>query len=81
MGQRTKVKLGDEWVDGEELEFEPLRESWNEYRCSDGALVRVKLVVAKITKLDRRTATGEPVYLVNSSNVVGVTAPASEVGG
>ena len=77
MGRRVKVKFGEEWVDGEELEFEPLKESWNEYRCSDGSYVKLKLVVAKITKLDKLNPAGEPIYLVNSSNVMAATPPSS----
>ncbi len=75
MGERVKVKFEGEWVEGEELDFEPLKESWNEYRCADGSYVRIKLVVAKITKLDKKNPAGEPVYIVNSSNVLAVTPP------
>lgn len=75
MGARVKVKWGDEWVEGEELEFEPLREAWNEYRCSDGALLKFKAVVSKITRLDKETPQGEPIYVAASSNVVAVTPP------
>lgn len=75
MGQRVRLKLGEEWVDGEELEFEPLKESWNEYRCADGSYLKIKLVVAKIIKLDKQNPAGEPIYVVNSSNVVAATPP------
>ncbi len=71
---RVRLKIGDEWVEGEELEFEPLKETWNEYRCSDGSLVRLKIVVSKITKLDKRNpSNGEPIYQVLSSNVLAAT--------
>lgn len=69
----VRVKLGDEWVEGEELEFEPLKETWNEYRCSDGSLVRLKLVVSKITKLEKRNANGEPIFQVLSATVLAAT--------
>jgi len=75
MGARVKLKWGDEWVEGEELDFEPLRESWNEYRCSDGALVKFKAVVSKITRLDKENPQGEPIYVIGSSNVVATTRP------
>ncbi len=66
-------------VEGEDLDFEPLKESWNEYRCSDGSYVKIKLVVARITKLNKRSDSGEPVYVVNSSNVVAATPPAEDI--
>jgi hypothetical protein len=77
MGRHVKVKVGGEWIDGEELDFEPLKESWNEYRCSDGAYVKLKTVVSKITRLDRTDDQGVPVYLLASSNVVAATPPSS----
>jgi len=58
MGHRVKVRFGEEWVDGEELQFEPLKESWNEYRCSDGSYVKLKVVVSKITRLERQNPQG-----------------------
>jgi hypothetical protein len=70
---RVRVKVGDEWVEGEELDFEPLREQWNEYRCTDGSLVKLKIIVAKITKLDKRNQQGEPIYQVASTSVIAVT--------
>lgn len=71
---RVRVNLAGEWVEGEELEFEPLKETWNEYRCSDGSFLRLKLVVSKITKLDKRNpANGEPIYQVLSTNVLAAT--------
>jgi hypothetical protein len=80
MGQHVRIKLGEEWVDGEELDFEPLKEGWNDYRCSDGSYVKTKLVVAKIIKLDKQNAAGEPIYVVNSSTVVAATPPPDRSG-
>ncbi len=79
MGARVRLKLGEEWVEGEELEFEPLKETWNEYRCSDGSYVRLKIVVSKITKLDKRNPQGEPIYQIASANVLSVTPPAKDM--
>lgn len=76
---RVRLKVGDEWVEGEELDFEPLKEQWNEYRCSDGSYVKLKLVVSKIVKLDQRNDSGEPIYRVASANVLAVTPPAKDM--
>jgi hypothetical protein len=75
---RVRVKYKNEFVEGEELAFEPLKESWNEYRCEDGSYVRMKLVVSKIVKLDVVNEQGEPVYQVASANVLAATPPARD---
>lgn len=73
MAGHVRVKFSEEWVEGEELDFEPLKESWNEYRCTDGTYVRLKIVVSKIVKLDKWNPQGEPIYQVASANVLAVT--------
>ncbi len=73
MGFKTKIIWRGREVPAEELDFEPLRESWNEYRTEDGTLVKLKTVVAKITRLDEYTAEGDPVYNITSSNIVTAT--------
>jgi hypothetical protein len=62
-------------VNGEELEFEPLKESWNEYRCEDGSYVKLKVVVSRIIRLDRQNPQGESIYQIISTNVVAATPP------
>jgi len=76
MPRPVRLKLGNEMVDGEELEFEPLKESWNEYRCEDGSYVKLKVVVSKIVRLDKHNPQGEPIYQIMSTNVVAATPPA-----
>ena len=75
MGRPVKLMLGQESVDGEELEFEPLKESWNEYRCEDGSYVKLKVVVSKIVRLEKRDPQGVPLYQIMSANVVAATPP------
>ena len=70
MGFKTVINWQGREVPAEELEFEPLREGWNEYRTEDGTLLKLKAVVAKIIRLDAYTAEGDPIYNVTSSNVV-----------
>lgn len=66
-------------VDGEELTFESINESWNEYACEDGTNVKIKLVIAKITRLTgEKTEDGEPVYVVKASPVVSATPPPNQ---
>ena len=75
MAVKTKVMFGGKVVEAEELEFEPLQERWCEYRAEDGALIKVRLVVAKIVRLNLYTAEGDPVYHVLSTNVMAASVP------
>lgn len=75
MPRHVKLRFQEEWVEGEELDFEPLKESWNEYRCEDGSYVKIKIVVSKIIRLEKTNPNGEPVYQVQSTNVVAATPP------
>jgi hypothetical protein len=76
MPRHVKMQLGSESVDGEELDFEPLKESWNEYRCEDGSYIKLKVVVSRIIRLEKKNEqTGEPVYQIVSANVVAATPP------
>jgi len=75
MPRHVQITLGGELVDGEELEFEPLKESWNEYRCEDGSYAKLKVVVSRIIRLEKLSPQGEPIYQIISTNVVAVTPP------
>jgi len=75
--RRVTVEFQGEWVEGEEIEFEATKEAWIEYACADGTKLRIKTFVAKIVRLDERDPnTGEPLYVVNSSNLVTAHVPA-----
>ena len=72
MAERTTLKIGDVSHSGDDLDFEPLKETWNEYRCEDGAFIKLKTVVSKIVRLDAPGPQGEPVYQIMSTSVVAV---------
>jgi hypothetical protein len=76
VGRAVKVMFQGRMVDGEELAFETVNESWNEYACHDGSTVRVKVVVAKITRLlHEKNEDGEPVYIAKVSSIISATPP------
>lgn len=57
--------------EGEDLDFETVKEDWNEYRLSDGTTLKVKIVLTGVRRLkDRYTPTGDPVYVIASQNIV-----------
>lgn len=60
---------------GQEIEFETERESWNSYILEDGTKVKLKAVAATIVRLDEYLPNGDPMYMVNASNVVATDIP------
>ncbi len=59
--------------DGEEVDFDVVKEEWNTYKLVDGTTLRVKLVLAGVVRLrNQYDAMGNPVYMINGANVVRV---------
>ena len=68
------VKVDGKEVNGSRVPFDPLEEPWTKCRLPDGTVVRLKLVVADIIRLDKN-AQGETHYLVKSSNIMAIEEP------
>lgn len=76
VARKKKVNLGGSIVDGTEVGFRASGEHWNEYLLDDGSVIRIKLVVTNVVRIDgMHDNNGDPVYTVNSTNVMGVSAP------
>jgi hypothetical protein len=73
--KRVELKVGDKTVDGTLVDFETVREEYNSYKLSDGSTIRMKTVVTNIIRTDEFTPTGEPIYIVNSQNVLVADVP------
>ena len=76
MEKKVQAKLEGKVVDAIELDFKTKKEEWNEYEVIDGTTIRVKLVTSNIVRVQNRyDDEGNPIYLVKSTNVVGVSVP------
>ena len=75
MARRTRINIGDRTIEAEDMEFRTGREDWNEYVVEDGYTVGIKLVVSSILKTSDRDPQGNPVYIVQSTNIVKVLPP------
>ena len=53
-----------------DLDFEETEEHWNTYTLSDGTTIKVKLVLRGVKRLNRYEPDGNPIYVINSINVV-----------
>ena len=71
----VRVRIGDEWIEGEDVSFNTMVESWNEYKLEDGTEVRLKTVVKRVVRTPRRNPNGEPIYVVQSQNVLDTRVP------
>ncbi|OFV84253.1 MAG: hypothetical protein A3B65_03610 [Acidobacteria bacterium RIFCSPHIGHO2_02_FULL_67_57] len=75
MARKTRINIGDRTIEAEDMEFQTGREDWSEYQVEDGFSVRIKLVVSSILKTQERDPQGNPVYIVQSTNIVKVLPP------
>jgi hypothetical protein len=57
-------------AEGTEIDFEEQEERWNTYKLSDGTTLKVKLILNGVKRLNKYRDDGEPIYLINSQNVV-----------
>jgi hypothetical protein len=73
--KRVELKMGDKTVEGMLVDFETLREEYNAYKLSDGSTIRIKTMVTNIIRTQEFTPSGEPVYIINSQNVVVADVP------
>ncbi len=63
-------------VEAEDVGFNVMHEEWNTYQLHDGTEIRMRLVVKVVAKIpDEVDSEGNPVYLVQSSNVLVVKPP------
>ena len=73
--KRVEMKIGEKTVPGTLVDFETVREEYNAYKLADGSMIRMKTVVTSIIRTDEFTPEGEPLYIVNSQNVLVADVP------
>lgn len=65
-------------VDATVLSFNPSAEYWTEVLVDDGTVIKLKLVVTDVYRVDGAyDADDNPVYVVRSTNIVRVDPPES----
>lgn len=73
---KVKIKLGDEVLEGTRIATTSSSENWNEYLLDDSSVLKMKLVVTEIVRVDGRyDSDNNPMYVVRSSNVMAVSSP------
>jgi hypothetical protein len=77
MSRTEKFRLpnGNE-VDAEPIDINQSNEYWNQYLLKDGSVIKMKLVATKVVRLvNQYDQVGNPVYFINSTNVVSIECP------
>ncbi len=77
MKEKLKVRLpnGRE-VEAMDVDFETVKEDWNEYKLEDGTILKFKTVVSSIIRTeDYDPMTGDPVYHIRSTNILRANVP------
>ena len=76
MGRPIKIEYLGKQVEGEDLEFDSIKEGWDEFKTEDGTIVKVKLYVSNVIRAkDLKTESGEPLYIVKHGTIVTTVVP------
>jgi len=59
----------------EDIRYSTLREEWNEYVAEDGARIRIKFTVVKVSMTNKTDSEGDPIYLIRSSSLPQIQPP------
>ncbi len=71
-----KIPFQGQQVDATEIDFQTRKEDWNEYQLMDGTVIKMKLVMAEILRVEGRYDNeGNPIYVLKSKNVLIVRSP------
>jgi len=63
-------------VEAKQVDFEVVREDWNEYKLEDGTVLKFKAIVTDIIRTEEYDpTTGNPIYHVRSTNILRVKVP------
>ena len=76
MSVRRKINHKGQLKDAELIDVQQAREEWNQYLLADGSVVKLKIVVTEVWRIEGEyDADGNPIYQVRSGHVMVVNAP------
>jgi hypothetical protein len=78
MSSKIKVNYNGKEVDASPIEINQENSSWNTYLLEDQSVLKLKVVLTKAVRLDGEyDGEGNPIYMVQSTNIVKVDSPDS----
>ena len=72
--QKRRFPVGDKEMDGVEIDFDPVKEQWNEYELRDGGRIKMRLTVQRVYQMldeqgqPAKTPTGDRFLVIESQN-------------
>lgn len=76
MERRRKVPYQGKQCDGIEVPIKSSGELWSEYLLEDGTVIRIKMIMTDVIKVENEyDAEGTPVYVLKSTMISSVSAP------
>ena len=74
--EKVMINMGGKQVQATPVDVNHSGEKWNEYLLEDGTVLKMKLVLKKVFKVDGEyDDEGNPVYVMQSTNVTSISAP------
>lgn len=74
--EKVSLNMGGKQVQATAIDVNQSGEKWNEYLLEDGTVLKMKLVLKKVYRVDGEyDEEGNPVYVMQSTNVTSVSAP------
>ena len=74
--EKVVINMGGRQVQATPIDVNQSGERWNEYFLEDGTVLKMKLVLKKVYKVDGEyDEEGNPVYVMQSTNVTTVSSP------
>ena len=74
---KVSINFGGRQVEATPVEVTQNAERWNEYLLEDGTVLKMKLVLKKVLRVDGEfDSEGNPVYIMQSTNVSSISSPA-----
>ena len=76
MDKKIRIKFQGRDVEATPIEVNQSTELWNTYMLDDGSMLRLKVIVTNVNRIDNMyDAEGSPVYAIKSTNIAKVDAP------
>lgn len=76
MENKVSINFGGRQVQATPIEVNQSSERWNEYLLEDGTVLKMKLVLKKVLRIDGEfDAEGNPIYIMQSTNVSSISSP------
>jgi len=73
--KKVQVVVGGKTVDGLIINYETIKENWNEYKLDDGTLLKAKSILTQVVRTKKFDKQGNPIYHYTTSAIATVIVP------